>query len=592
MFMMLAVNIGNPVILQSFSSTENERVVYVVTDNEGGFSSSSVESKSVNELDMTETTRYYYDTLDWGVDEIDAEKVWGGEEGDTDITSGSSYYTGAGVKLCVIDSGIDTDHDDLASNYQGGWDFYSNDNDPSDTFGHGTACAGIIAAEDNNLGIIGVAPEVDLYVARNGATYPSITITDDAIDWAVENGIQIISMSLGDVNTMPFVENSCRKAVQNGVIVIAATGNDGASSASYPAQYYSVIGVGAAVLDPYDNSKFILWDDTNYGTGLELLAPGGENIYTTNISNGYQNFGATSAAAPHVAGICALILEANPNLYAGEVRYILQKSARTDCFSDGLTPFKTYYGEGLVNAEAAIYYTLNTYQRSDTDNDGLYDAEEEVWGTDPEDTDSDDDGMPDGWEVQYGLNPTVDDSLGDLDSDGLTNLQEYTLGTIPTTSDTDGDSMPDGWEVNQNFNPLNSTDGVADADEDGLRNFEEYNEGTNPHDEDTDDDGLSDNVEVNWGTNPLVDDVDADIDSDGLTNYEEIMGVYDFNGDGDYDDPGEYHGYHTEPTQFDTDGDGYGDGYEIDPNLPYDPSDPTDPNSIPSVGGGGGGGFF
>ena len=64
------------------------------------------------------------------------------------------------------------------------------------------------------------------------------------------------------------------------------------------------------------------------------------------------------------------------------------------------------------------------------------------------------------------------------------------------------------------------------------------------------------------------------------------MGVYDFNGDGDYDDPGEYTGYHTEPTQFDTDGDGYGDGYEIDPNLPYDPSDPTDPNSIPTVGGG------
>ena len=112
-------------ILQSFSSIEDERVVYVVTDNDGGcFLSTSAEYKSVNDLDMTETARYYYDTLDWGVDEIDAEKVWGGEEGDTDITSGSSYYTGAGVKLCVIDSGIDSDHDDLASNYQGGWDFY------------------------------------------------------------------------------------------------------------------------------------------------------------------------------------------------------------------------------------------------------------------------------------------------------------------------------------------------------------------------------------------------------------------------------------------------------------------------------------
>ncbi|MBY9001073.1 MAG: hypothetical protein KGD64_09175 [Candidatus Heimdallarchaeota archaeon] len=228
----------------------------------------------------------------------------------------------------------------------------------------------------------------------------------------------------------------------------------------------------------------------------------------------------------------------------------------------------------------------------DADSDGATNLVEYLHDTNPHDSDTDNDGIPDGWEINYNFNPLVNDGSADPDNDGVTNLIEYTYNTNPFSTDTDGDTMPDAWEITYCLNPINANDKTADYDGDGLRNFEEFNEGTDPTEADTDGDDLDDLTEVIYGTNPLVDDDHLDYDGDGLTNYEEINGVYDFNGDGDYTDPGEVTGYHTQPTVFDTDGDGYGDGYEVDPDITYEPSDPTDPNSIPTVGGGGGGGGF
>ncbi|MHA1347578.1 MAG: hypothetical protein ACTSO3_14350 [Candidatus Heimdallarchaeaceae archaeon] len=235
---------------------------------------------------------------------------------------------------------------------------------------------------------------------------------------------------------------------------------------------------------------------------------------------------------------------------------------------------------------------LSHNSSGDADSDGATNLVEYLHDTNPHDSDTDNDGIPDGWEINKNLNPLVNDASADPDNDGITNLIEYAFNSNPFNSDTDGDTMPDGWEITYSLNPINANDKTADQDGDGLRNFEEYNEGTNATNVDTDGDGLDDLTEVIYGTNPLVDDDHLDYDGDGLTNYEEINGVYDFNGDGDYNDVGEVTGYHTQPTVFDTDGDGYGDGYEIDPDTTYDSSDPTDPNSIPTVGGGGGGGGF
>ncbi|MHA1201151.1 MAG: S8 family serine peptidase [Candidatus Heimdallarchaeaceae archaeon] len=576
--------------------------------------------ENIPQMTFQNTEWKYYcseDTLDWGVDEIDAEKVWGFMENSKDVLT--SHYAGRGVKLCIIDTGIDRYHQDLSPNYKGGIDFV-NGGIPEDLAGHGTACAGIIAAADNEWGTIGVAPEVDLYMARNGESVPLAGLTYDSINWAIDNRMDVISMSFGGGN--PDISNACAKAYKMGIILVAASGNDYCAYVSAPARYKSVIAVGAAVIDPEDNNKFHLWHGpgwgTNHGSHLELLAPGGSNINTTDIGNSFQSFGMTSAATPHVAGICALILEAKPDLFPGEIRHILRESARTDCFSDGLTPFDTYHGFGLVNAEDAIDYAINTYQRTDTDGDGLYDVEEIMWGTIIDDTDTDDDGMPDGWEFRNLLEPLdPGDYDDDPDGDGLTNLLEYLHGsdpneidsdndgltdgdevniynTSPSDTDSDGDTMPDGWEVSNGLNPASSSDKYQDPDGEGLQNFMEYTLGTDPNDPDTDNDYMTDQEEFDWAFDPLDDDENHngvrddndDFDYDGLTNKEEIKGWFDSNDDGDYNDAGEKSWYVTDPNDSDTDDDGWDDYLEQHPLPGYVASNPNDPLSTPSEGGG------
>ncbi len=240
-------------------------------------------------------------------------------------------------------------------------------------------------------------------------------------------------------------------------------------------------------------------------------------------------------------------------------------------------------GDGLTNLEEYLNGTdpLNP----DTDGDGLNDYDElMVHGTDPLSADTDGDGMPDGWEVANGLNPLLDDADGDADGDGLTNLQEHGLGTDPQNADTDGDGMPDAYEVANGLNPL-VDDADGDLDGDGLTNLEEYLLGTDPGHPDTDGDGLSDyDEEMVFGTDPLepdtdgdgmpdgwevansldplVDDADADPDSDGLTNLEEYL-----------------HG--TDPRNFDTDGDGLGDGDEVNVHGTDPLREDTDRDGLP-----------
>jgi len=130
------------------------------------------------------------ESLDWGVDHIDAEKVWGGTDGALEVIPGNP--SGLGVKVCIIDTGIYYTHDDLNDNYEGGIDLIDGDNDPLDEEGHGTMCAGIIGAEDNTIGYIGVAPNVSLYAVRISKTYSDIV---EALTWAINNEMDVISMS-------------------------------------------------------------------------------------------------------------------------------------------------------------------------------------------------------------------------------------------------------------------------------------------------------------------------------------------------------------------------------------------------------------
>ncbi|MHC5075083.1 MAG: S8 family peptidase [Planctomycetota bacterium] len=250
---------------------------------------------------------------------------------------------GLGVKVAVIDSGIDTTHPDLVANYVGGYDYVNDDDDPMDDHGHGTHVAGTIAAADNGVGVVGVAPEADIYALKvlssNGSGNYSDVIA--ATQWAVLNGMDITSNSYGSSANPGFlVELAFDNVEAAGIINVCAAGNNGNSLGTgdnviYPARFDSCIAVAAT----YDTDKRAIFSST--GEDVELAAPG-VSIRSTLLGGGYGKKSGTSMACPHVAGTAALLIADS----VADVRTTLQTTAE-DLGNPGWDPL---YGYGLVVA--------------------------------------------------------------------------------------------------------------------------------------------------------------------------------------------------------------------------------------------------
>jgi subtilisin family serine protease len=297
------------------------------------------------------------ESLPWGIARIGAPVVWLGPPGNL----------GEGIKVGIIDTGIDYTHPDLADNYVLGYDFVNNDWDPMDDNGHGTHVAGIIAALDDGpnggganmagTSVVGVAPRVEIYVAkslnREGAGNMSDIVA--ALDVAAKHDVNIVNMSLGS----PFFSRTLRKACDNayraGVLLIAAAGNEGLGLLDVPARYSSVVAVGAT--DEFDQRASF----SNYNSKLELCAPGVSILstmptYTVRLNQSpygyaqiYDCLSGTSMAAPHVAGVSALVWAADAGLTHSQVRERLKATAE-DLGAPGRDK---YFGYGLVDAAAA-----------------------------------------------------------------------------------------------------------------------------------------------------------------------------------------------------------------------------------------------
>jgi len=268
----------------------------------------------------------------------------------------ASGNRGAGVRVAILDTGIDYEHEELDDNYVGGYDFVFDDTDPFDDSynSHGTHVAGIVAAEQNGIGVVGVAPEVDLFAVKvlDGAGFGTVDWIIAGIELAVRNGSDVINLSIEGPDTQA-LHDACDQAYAAGSIVVAAGGNSplGGGPVEYPAGYDSVIAVTAT--DAFDVPGYFAPIDEK----LELAAPG-VAVLSTVAGGGYAELSGTSQAAAHVAGVAALRILSNTEDVDGDgrvsnedVRLLLQMEA----IDLGVAGRDETFGYGLVNAAAAAF---------------------------------------------------------------------------------------------------------------------------------------------------------------------------------------------------------------------------------------------
>jgi len=289
-------------------------------------------------LEENATAESFAESVPWGVPHVQG------------TTAQANGFTGSGVKVAILDTGIDLSHEDLSANIKGGFSVFDDaaNRDPYyDANGHGTHVAGTVAAVNNNLGVLGVAYQADLYAVKvlnndGSGSYAGIA---RGIEWSVQNGMDIVNMSLGGSTSSSILKEWSDLAYAQGVLLVAAAGNSGTrpgrgDNVGYPAKYDSVIAVAA--VDQNNNRATF----SSTGPAVEISAPG-VSILSTIPNNGYASYNGTSMASPHVAGVAALLLENNSNLTNTELRELLQSSAKS-------LGTASQYGYGLVQAMDAI----------------------------------------------------------------------------------------------------------------------------------------------------------------------------------------------------------------------------------------------
>jgi len=298
----------------------------------------------------------YYPGM-WNLPHQNVNTAW-------DTTRGSSS-----VLVAVIDTGCDRTHPDLAANVWvnpgeipnngidddgdglvddvRGWDFVNNDNDPDDIFGHGTCCAGIIAAvQDNNQGITGIAPLCRFLPLKacdnSGYLFDSYVVP--ALIYAADRGAKVISMSFYGDQVTPAERDAIDYCWNHGCLPVAAAGNDSQTFPYYPGAYEHTLGVGS-----HNGSDQKSWF-SNWGSWVDVAAPG-EGISATTVGGGYTTgFAGTSAACPNAAGIAALLFSGVPSATNAQVRAAIEDTA----IGLNQAPYGVWANYGRTDARAAL----------------------------------------------------------------------------------------------------------------------------------------------------------------------------------------------------------------------------------------------
>ena len=228
----------------------------------------------------------------WGITAFELPETW------------AKVGMGEGVVVAIIDTGCDLDHPDLKENLLPGANFVVPGKSPEDDNMHGTHCAGIICAENNDIGMVGVAPKCKILPVKalddegNG----NMENVAKAIRWAADNGADIISMSLGCPNPVQEVRKAIQYAAKKNIVTFVAAGNAGnTKDVFYPAAYPETIAIGS-IDKNFDRSSF-----SNTGRNLDFMAPGSD-VFSTVPDNWYAILSGTSMACPFAVGVAALVL--------------------------------------------------------------------------------------------------------------------------------------------------------------------------------------------------------------------------------------------------------------------------------------------
>jgi thermitase len=279
----------------------------------------------------------------WHLSKIAAPAAW-----DSVIGSPS-------VVIAILDTGCDPNHPDLAPKYVPGWNFYDNNSDWSDVYGHGTAVAGCAAAVTNNAqGVAGVAWDCRIMPIRisdpNG--YANLSTITSALVWAADQGARVANISYR-VSEYSSLQSAAQYFVSKGGVVTVSAGNQ-ATFISDPDNPY-VLTVGATT------SSDTLASFSNTGNIVDMVAPG-SNITTTQRGGGYATWSGTSFSAPITAGVAALVIAAQPGLSGRQVMQVLIES----CDDLGATGWDPAYGWGRLNAQKAVARALSGIITGDT----------------------------------------------------------------------------------------------------------------------------------------------------------------------------------------------------------------------------------
>ena len=289
----------------------------------------------------------------WYLEKIHAYNAW-------DITTGNSS-----TKVAILDSGVDSCHQDIhygSDNYThmdilSGFNYPENTHYSAPIYFHGTMVAGIIGAKANNsIGIAGLSggnhfAGVSIIPFNVGNSQPNTSYVINAIYKAVENGAKIINMSFG----FPYNEGvacAINAAYNQGTTIICATGNSNSSSIDFPASHHYTIAVGAT------NQSNLKADFSNYGNGIDLVAPG-VDIISTSLNNSYATASGTSFSTPQVAGAAALMISVNPDLTPYQIRTILRNTCTKISGYSYNNGWNNKVGYGLLNVFAAVVAAMD-----------------------------------------------------------------------------------------------------------------------------------------------------------------------------------------------------------------------------------------